>query len=104
MLEVLDRPAIRRKYRTIAGDEMVRVLDIIGKAPVVELGEIPPTSRDPAGHKFLATARAARAARANYLVSEDQDLLTLEGFEGTRIVSAAAFLRILGLQEDDGEG
>jgi len=50
VLEVLDRPAIRRKYRTIAGDEMVRVLDIIGKAPVVELGEIPPTSRNPTGH------------------------------------------------------
>jgi predicted nucleic acid-binding protein len=49
-------------------------------------------ARDPKDDKFLATAKAVAA---DYLVSEDEDLLVLEEYEGTRIVNAAAFLRIL---------
>ena len=33
---------------------------------------------------------------ADYLITGDNDLLVLESFEGTRIVNAAAFLRIYG--------
>lgn len=37
----------------------------------------------------------ARAARADFLVSEDKDLLVLGTYDGTRIVDAATFLRAL---------
>ncbi len=100
ILEVLDRPAIKRKYRTITGGEMTRILDIIAQADVVEPGEIPPISRDPDDDKFLAAARLARAA---YLVSEDDDLLALGEYQGTRIVNVTTFLRVLEGQAERGK-
>lgn len=35
---------------------------------------------------------AARAARADYIVSGDSDLLSLGGFQGIKILTAAGFL------------
>jgi predicted nucleic acid-binding protein len=49
-------------------------------------------SRDPKDDVFLATAKAGHAT---YLVTEDNDLLVLGSYEGTRIVDAATFLRLL---------
>lgn len=40
---------------------------------------------------------------ADYLITGDNDLLVLESFEGTRIVNAAAFLRIYGERAGDGD-
>ena len=48
--------------------------------------------RDPKDDKFLATCLAAGA---DYLVSEDDDLLVLGEHAGTRILDAKAFLAIL---------
>jgi len=53
-------------------------------------------ARDPNDDKILATASAAGA---DYLVSEDLDLLVLREYQGTRIVSAATFLGILERQD-----
>jgi uncharacterized protein len=92
ILEVLDRPTIKRKYRTIVGRGMEQLLEIFAQADVVEIAEIPPVSRDPKDDKVLATAQAAQA---DYIVSEDQDLLTLSKHDGIRIVDAATFLQIL---------
>ncbi len=101
ILEVLDRPAIKRKYRTIVGRGMVQLLDLFAQADIVEIGTIEAVSRDPKDNKFLATAQAARAA---YLVSEDEDLLTLTEYQGIKIVNAATFLRILeGKHQDEPE-
>jgi len=41
---------------------------------------------------------AAAAAHADYLVSEDNDLLVLGEYAGVRIVDAATFLAILEAQ------
>ena len=49
-------------------------------------------SRDVKDNKFPA---AAEAAKADYLVSEDRDLLDLVEHEDTRIVSAYEFLQLL---------
>ena len=49
-------------------------------------------SRDPKDDKFLATAVRAGA---DYLVSEDQDLLVLGEHEGVEIVDAVTFLRLI---------
>jgi predicted nucleic acid-binding protein len=42
--------------------------------------------------KFLATAYTAKA---DYLVTEDNDLLVLEEYKGIKIITAENFLEIL---------
>jgi putative PIN family toxin of toxin-antitoxin system len=92
ILEVLRRPEMTRKFRSVAGLDSSRILDIVRFADVVEPAEIASTSRDVKDDNFLA---AAKAARADFLVSEDFDLLVIGAFEGTRIVRCSEFLRIL---------
>ena len=92
ILDVLRRPELTRRFRSLREMDMARVIQILGQAQVVEVGKIPKASRDPKDDKFLATARAAGA---EYLVSEDQDLLVLGEYEGVKIVDTATFLAIL---------
>jgi predicted nucleic acid-binding protein len=53
---------------------------------------VPPVSRDPQDDKFLA---CARSAEAEYLVTEDKDLLVLEEYESTRVCQPAEFIALL---------
>ncbi len=92
ILQVLGRPELTMKFRRIAGLDLSRVIELISQVDVVEIGNIKPVSRDPKDNKFLATAKAALAS---YIVSEDNDLLTLKEYEGAKIVTAATFLGIL---------
>ena len=92
ILDVLSRPELTRKFRSLRGMDMARVIEILGQAQAVDVEAIPKASRDPKDDKFLATARAAGA---EYLVSEDKDLLVLEEYEGVKIVDTLIFLRIL---------
>jgi uncharacterized protein len=98
ILEVLHRPELTRRFRTLGGLDLARVLEIIGQAEVVEITDIPAVSRDPKDDKFLATAEAATA---DYLVSEDQDLLVLGTHGKTAIVDARTFLTILKRSETE---
>ena len=72
---------------------MVTVLNLLASADIVEIDSIQPVSRDVKDDKFLATAHAAKA---DYLVTEDQDLLVLEEYKGVKIITAERFLEILG--------
>lgn len=92
IVEVLDRPVLAQKFRFVVGRNTEAVLAVLAEAEVARIGDVPPISRDPKDDKFIATARAARA---DYLVSEDADLLVLREYEGTRIVNAATFLHLL---------
>ncbi len=92
ILDVLRRPELTRKFRSLEQMDTARVIEILGQARVVEVAEMPRASRDPKDDKFLATARAAGA---EYLLSEDQDLLVLGEYEGVKIVDTTAFLRVL---------
>jgi uncharacterized protein len=92
LLDVLHRPKLARKYRILPDLDIARVLTLIGSAQLVDVGEVPSVSRDPNDDKFLATAVTGGA---DYLVSEDEDLLVLGSHEGVRIVDALTFLRIL---------
>jgi putative PIN family toxin of toxin-antitoxin system len=98
ILEVLRRPELTRKFRALQDLDLRRVLDILGRAAVVRVPSIPAVSRDPKDDKFLATALAARA---DYLVSEDRDLLDLEAYDGTTIFTCEEFLAILELSAID---
>ena len=71
VLEVLHRPRLRAKFPAIAQLDVARVIALFEQALVVEPDEVPPVSRDPDDDKFLA---CARAAEAEYLVTEDKDI------------------------------
>jgi len=75
--------------------DVARIIEILGQAEIVEVPVIPVVSRDEKDDKFLATARAAGA---DYLITEDEDLLVIGEYEGVRIIDAAMFLKILGEQ------
>jgi putative PIN family toxin of toxin-antitoxin system len=92
ILEVLQRPEITRKFRTVADFDLGRVLDLLAQAEVLETTELSAVSRDPKDDKILATAAAGSA---DYIVSEDRDLLDLVEYAGVRIVDTASFLGIL---------
>jgi uncharacterized protein len=95
ILEVLDRPELTKKFRSIQGMDRRAVLDILANARIVKLNPIQPICRDVKDDKFLATAFAAKA---DYLVTEDNDLLVLKEYDGTKILTAKEFLDILEYQ------
>jgi putative PIN family toxin of toxin-antitoxin system len=93
ILEVLQRPEITNKIRFVSGMDTRRVLNLLSQAELVELSSIPPqVSRDPKDDKFLATAVLGEA---DYVVSEDRDLLDVGEYQGMKIVNVATFLKIL---------
>jgi putative PIN family toxin of toxin-antitoxin system len=95
-LEVLHRPQLRARFPQIAELDIAHIIALFKQAQVVEPQDVPPVSRDPDDDKFLA---CARAARAEYLVTEDKDLLVLEEYEGTRICQPAEFIALLESRE-----
>ena len=92
IIAVLDRPRIRDRYGL--GELIFDVSFILWE--VAELVIDPPevkVSSDPDDDKFLA---AAVGGRADYLVSGDVgDLLCLQKYKGTTIVSAREFASIV---------
>ncbi|TSC88197.1 MAG: PilT protein domain-containing protein [Microgenomates group bacterium Gr01-1014_16] len=92
ILEVLQRPELTLKFRPMKNLDYSRVIELLGQAEVVEITESYSGSRDHKDDKFLATADAARA---DYLVTEDEDLLVLKKHGVTKIIDSLEFLRIL---------
>ncbi|MBA2596949.1 MAG: putative toxin-antitoxin system toxin component, PIN family [Chloroflexia bacterium] len=91
-LDVIRRSNLAEKFRTIAGRDLDAVLDRIGTATLVFPTQIPAVCRDPADDKFLA---AAMTGSAQFIVSEDMDLLDLGSYEGIAIVTSSRFLPTL---------
>lgn len=91
-LDVLRRPNISRKFQSEHGASVFSILGVISQATVVYPTSLPDICRDPNDAKFLA---AASISGANYLVSEDADLLVLQSFDGVQICDAATMLKIL---------
>jgi uncharacterized protein len=92
VLEVLHRPELTRKFRSLAHMDTHRVISLLAQAESVKVRTVPALSRDPKDNKFLATAAAGKA---DYLVSEDEDLLILKEYKGVQIIDAQSFLRVL---------
>jgi len=95
ILEVLHRPRLQAKFPQIAHLDIERIIAVFEQAQVVETPDVPAISRDPHDDKFLA---CARAGRADYLVTEDNDLLVLGAYEGVRICQPAEFIALLETQ------
>jgi len=96
LIDVLNRPRIRDKYRLTDQDIQTVVSLILLRGEAV----VPPENekeritacRDPKDAKFL---EVAVAGKADVIVSGDQDLLVLHPFAGIPILPPAAFLQML---------
>ena len=94
--EVLIRPEIKQKYHLTA-DEVEDTLRLLQAEAlhVVPAPALPVTLRNPKDEKVLALAIGGEA---DYLVTGDEDLLTLQGnsdLRGLRIVRSTAFVALL---------
>jgi hypothetical protein len=90
--DVLNRPEIRKKFKTLTDNVVNELITLISSAEVVTLTETPAVSRDSKDDIFLA---CAKASGAQYIVSEDKDLLVLHPYDGIQIINALDFLRVL---------
>jgi uncharacterized protein len=89
-LAVLARPRIAQRIQPELAHQLLDLLKT--KAGFASLESIPQISRDPKDDAYLA---CARAAKCDFLVSGDKDLLVLKEYEGTKIVSPADFVRLV---------
>jgi putative PIN family toxin of toxin-antitoxin system len=92
VLEALHRPGLRAKFPQIGQLDVTRIITLCAQAQVIEPSYVPSVARDPDDDKFLA---CARSAAADYLVTEDKDLLVLESYKGSRICQTAGFISLL---------
>ena len=93
IMDVTRRSSLEVKLG-VSGDAppVDRVLGLIQDAEVIEPGIELDVCRDPKDNKFF---ECAVAASADYIVSEDRDLLDVGEFEGVRTVNAADFVKLL---------
>lgn len=92
ILEVLRRPELTTKFQTLHKMDFSAVLNLFGQAQSVEVSKIPTISRDPKDNKFIATANEAGA---EYLITEDKDLLDLKKYQSIKIIDTETFIRLL---------
>ena len=90
--EVLFRPKLRAKFPRLTDEIAHQVIELLSSAEMVTPLNVPAVARDPKDDIFLA---CAQAASAEYIVSEDQDLLVLHPYEGVQIVNVLDFNHIL---------
>jgi putative PIN family toxin of toxin-antitoxin system len=89
ILEVIQRPELKRKFSHLGRLNTRRVIDLVAQAQFVEIGLVPPVVRDPEDDIIVATAIAGQA---NFIVSEDNDLLDLKQVAGIPIIDTQTFL------------
>lgn len=90
-LEVTTRPELTRKFRSLPQHRR-DLLDLLAKADIVAVTDLPAFDRDPNDAHVLATAVQGGV---DYLISADNDLLDLGEYEGISLLSAPAFLSLL---------
>lgn len=94
LIDVVQRPGLQaRLHRAGRQPALVQVMRLIQSAEIVDAPSIRAVSRDPDDDKLFA---AAVAGRADYIVSEDRDVLDIGEYEGVRTVTVREFLALLG--------
>jgi putative PIN family toxin of toxin-antitoxin system len=91
-IDVINRPRIRDKYHITPEEISTVVALLILRGREIRSVERIEMCRDPKDNMVL---EAAVAAEAQVIVSGDEDLLTLDPFRGTPIVSPSKFLEML---------
>jgi putative PIN family toxin of toxin-antitoxin system len=93
IISVLYRPALRERFPQLADlPQLDRVLALFERAEVVEPKWNVRVCRDPNDDKFFA---CAIAAGAEYIVTEDKDILDVAEYEGILPISAAEFIALV---------
>ena len=93
VISVLYRPSLRRRFPQMAESApLEKVLAILERAEVVEPAERLSVCRDPNDDKFF---ECAVAGRAQYIVSEDKDILAVGEHEGIKTVTADELIALL---------
>lgn len=92
VLAELDEVLARPRFRKYVSEEDVRLFlaTYVRKAEWIETSESIRACRDPKDDKFL---ELAASGHATYIISGDDDLLSLSPFRGIVITPPAAFLR-----------
>jgi uncharacterized protein len=90
--DVVHRPEILTKFPSLTDRVIAEALDLLATAQQITVDVVETVSRDPKDDIFLALAVESKA---QYLVSEDKDLLVLDPYKGIRILNALDFLHIL---------
>ena len=97
ILDELDRvmaePRLRRRY-ALTPPLVARLIRGLRRFAIVAPGQLEVSGivRDPEDHKVLA---CAREGGADYLVTGDDDLLSLGGHGSISMISPAAFVRVM---------
>lgn len=93
ILSVLYRPTLRRRFPQMAEPPRLEsVLALLEQAEVVEPEEKISVCRDPSDDKFF---ECAVAGKAEYIVTEDEDILAVGEYRGVRAMRAGEFLELL---------
>ena len=93
VLSVLYRAELRRRFPAIAEPARLElVLGILEEAEVVEPREKVCVCRDPGDDKFF---ECALEGRADYIVTEDKDILAVGEHRGTKPITAEEFVALL---------
>lgn len=92
LLEVIRRPGLTTKYKRLSAIPIGSIIELIAQAEIVSLDDVPQVVRDLKDDIFIATARIGHA---NFLVTEDQDLLVLGNQFGFDIINAKTFIQYL---------
>ena len=91
--EIINRERIVKLTRMTPGEREDFMDKLIERSEVTEGKQLSQTiGRDIKDDKFLA---CAYEAKADYIVSGDEDLLVLKKYEGIKIVSPREFIKIL---------
>ena len=90
--DVLNRPSLRAKFLALTDGVVEEILTLLRQSSRVISTDVPAMSRDPKDDIFLA---CAVANEAKVIVSEDNDLLVLNPYQGIQIINAQDFLRML---------
>ena len=90
---LLTKPRLRR-YATYDDAAATAWLDMLAELAVIvePVTDLAPICRDPADDVIVATAVAAKA---EWLITGDDDLLVLDPYQDIRIVTPRAFLELL---------
>jgi putative PIN family toxin of toxin-antitoxin system len=92
LLEVINRPELKAKYRSLGRIDSGTVIDLLSRAEAVEIGDLPSIVRD---LKTISLSPTARAGRADYIVSEDKDLLVLDKTAGIPVIDSHALIGLI---------
>ena len=91
--EVTGRRKFRKYFSKQNVNDLLKLMDFLGTD--YQVNEYPEICRDPKDNFLLGLIKASQA---NFLVTGDQDLITLNPFEGTEIIEPKRLLEKLNRQ------